>query len=214
MHCIFENKYGSRFYYSWTAPWRDKEGEHGVERLFFTALEIEEWNDPEGAWSAELRKASKELSSLEEMKLPVKIQMGMATEHIKENEVGKPVEYSVVQVSIIEDEQPCKSRKQGDDQYISIGEVNMAWDSLKKELFAIREAKLLSKDIKDRVIHHYDPYMPDEVIGIDFWVWVEKAPDKTQYQVISRKIASCIRRFIRSRLSEYNALKKGFEEQG
>jgi hypothetical protein len=76
LHCIFQNRYGSSFQYKWTAPWRDKEGEYGVERLFLKCLEIEERNDYDSAWSEELRKVSKEVPCLEEMVLPVKIEIG------------------------------------------------------------------------------------------------------------------------------------------
>jgi len=211
LHCIFENKYGSRFYYSWTGPWKDKEGAYGVEKLFLRSLEIEEWNDYEGVWSEELRKVSKEVPSFEAVQPAAEIIMGDITEDTKEDRLGKPREYWRVQVSILGDELHVRHRSEGDKEYVVVGEVNMAWDSLQKELSIVKEVKFTSK----RTTGHLswsDEYGQLVPIGVDFWVWVEKAPDKTEYRVISRKIASCIRQFIRSRLSEYDALKKGFEE--
>jgi hypothetical protein len=209
IHCILEDKYGdSRFRYRWTAPWRDKEGEHGVERLFLKCLEIEEWNDYEGVWSEELRKVSKEVPSLEEAKLPVKISFGGITDDVKVNEVGEAVEYWVLQVSILQDELPVMLHKQAGKDYILIGEVSMSWDSLQKELFNTEGVKFLSAQDCKLLGPELSP-----IIGVDFRIGVEKLADKTQYQIISRRIASCIRHFIRSRLSEYKAIKKGFAEE-
>ena len=47
LHCIFKGRYSDELY-KWTPPWRQKPREQGVERLFFKALEVEEWNDPDG----------------------------------------------------------------------------------------------------------------------------------------------------------------------
>jgi len=211
LHCIFQNRYGSGFQYKWTAPWRDKEGEHGVERLFFKCLATEEWNDYDGVWSQELAKAAKRVPSLEEMKLPVKIGMGDVSEERREGPQGKSQEYWVICVTITEDELPVRCGRQNDKQYILVGSVNMAWEQLKEELFLTKQVHLLSREIKN--IETYDPDMfRTEVVGIKFWIWLKKAIDKTEYEVTVRQIVSYIRRFIRIRLSEYKAIKRGFEE--
>lgn len=181
-----------------------------VEHLFLKSLQIEEWNDYDGVWSQELREVSKEVPALEEMKLPVTIKIGEATEDIKENKDGISEEYWKICVHISSDEQFVGKHKEGDKQYLSIGQVNMAWDSLQQELFHIKQVKFLSEGIRSTKI--WNPDGLTETVGAHFWVWVKKPADRTQYQVITKEIASGIRRFIRSRLSEYKSLKKGFEE--
>jgi|GEM_PF-2990934 len=213
LHCIFQNRYGSDFQYKWTAPWRDKEGEHGVERLFFKCLEIEEWNDYDGVWSEELKKAAKRVPSLEEIKLPVKIGLGDVREELKEESEGKSQEYWVICVTITGDELPVEYSERGGKQYILVGSLNMAWEQLKEELFLTKQVPLLSREMES--LEDYDYDMQRYVkLGIQFWVWVKKAIDKTEYEVSVRQIVSCIRRFIRTRLSEYKAIKRGFEEDG
>jgi len=212
LHCIFQNRYGSGFQYKWTAPWRDKESEHGVERLFLKCLEIEEWNDYSGVWSEELTKAAKRVPSLEEIKLPVKIGLGDVREELKEESEGKSQDYWVICVTITGDELPVDYSEQGSKQYILVGSVNMAWEQLKEELFLTEQVPFISRKIES--LEDYDDDMQRWVnIGIHFWVWVKKARDKTEYEVSVRQIVSCIRRFIRTRLSEYKAIKRGFEEE-
>jgi len=211
LHCIFQNRYGSGFQYKWTAPWRDKEGEHGVERLFFKCLATEEWNDYDGVWSEELTKAAKRVPSLEEIKLPVKIGMDDVSEERREGSQGKSQEYWVICVTITEDELSVRCGWQKDKQYIVVGSVNMAWEQLKEELFLTEQVPLLSQKLKSLEYYDFDIQQNIE-IGIQFWVWVKKAIDKTEYEVSVRQIVSCIRRFIRTRLSEYKAIKRGFEE--
>ena len=84
LHFIFKQKFGT-YHYKWTPPWK---GDYGVERLFFKALEIEEWNDYDGVWSKELKQASKEIPSLDEIRLPVTIRVGeMSEEYNAEGEM-------------------------------------------------------------------------------------------------------------------------------
>ena len=75
LHCIFQDRY-SDWTYRWPPPWRDKERERGVERLLLKALEVEEWNDPKGIWSDELKKAAEEIPQLKEFQLPVEVSCG------------------------------------------------------------------------------------------------------------------------------------------
>ncbi len=211
LHCIFQNRYGSGFQYKWTAPWRDKGSEHGVERLFFKCLAIEEWNDYDSVWSGELTKAAKRVPSLEEIKLPVKIGLGDVREELEEEPQGGSQKYWVICVTITGDELPVVCSELGGKQYILVGSVNMAWEQLKEELFLTNQAPLLSRKMKSIENYDYDMQRYEE-LGIKFWVWVKKAIDKTEYEVSVRQIVSCIRRFIRTRLSEYKAIKRGFEE--
>lgn len=212
LHCIFQNRYGSSFHYKWTAPWRDKEGEHGVERLFFKALAVEEWNDYDSVWSEELRRTAKRVPSLEEMKLPVKIGLSDIREELEEEPQGNSQEYWVLCVTITGDELPVVDSKRGDKQYMRVGSVDMAWEQLREELFLTEQVPLLSREMESIREYDYDMQLYKQ-IGIRFWVWVKKAIDKTEYEVSVRQIVSCIRRLIRTRLSEYRAIKRGFEEE-
>jgi hypothetical protein len=212
LHCIFQNRYGAGFQYKWTAPWRDKEGEHGVEKLFFRCLATEEWNDYDGVWSGELTRAAKRVPSLEEMKLPVRIGMDDVREEVKKEPQGKSQEYWVICVTITGDELPVVYKKADGEQHIVVGSVSMAWERLKEELFHTNQVPLLSREIESILTYDYDMQRYEET-GIKFWVWVNKATDKTEYEVSVRQIASCIRRFIRTRLSDYKAIKRGFEEE-
>jgi hypothetical protein len=213
LHCIFQNRYGSTFQYKWTAPWRDKEGEYGVERLFFKSLAIEEWNDYDSVWSEEFTKVAKRVPSLEEIKLPVKIGLEDIREALEEESEGSSQKYWVICVTITGDELPVVCSKRGDKQYILVGSVNMAWEHLKEELFHTKHVPFLSQEMES--ILTFDDYMQRyEETGTKFWVWVKKVIDKTEYEVSVRQIVSCIRRFIRTRISEYKAIKRGFEEEG
>jgi hypothetical protein len=212
LHCIFQNRYGEAYHYKWTVPWRDKGSEYGLERLLFKCLATEEWNDFDSLWSEELKKAAKRVPCLEEMKLPVRIGMGDATEERRGEPQGESQDYWVICVSITEDELPVRCGHQKGKQYIRVGSVNMAWEQLRDELFQTEQTHLLSREIKE--IETYDPDMyRTDITGIKFWMWVKKAADKTEYEVSVRRIVSCIRRFIRTRLSEYMAIKRGFEEE-
>ena len=219
IHCIFEDKYGgSRFHYRWTAPWRDKESEHGVERLFLKCLEIEEWNDYDGVWSEELRRVSKEVPCLEEMVLPVRIEIGGVSEDVEvvetDNEEVK-LESLIIDVNILSGEESVMKDIQNSKEYIKVGSVSMAWELLKSDLHRIKRLDGVTEGIRSVTL-----WVPDgsggyvDAGGVSFGVWIYRTVNKNEYQVISREIASCIRRFIRNRLSEYKAIKKGFEEQG
>jgi hypothetical protein len=206
LHCVFQNRYGSGFQYKWTAPWRDKEGEYGVERLFFKCLGTEEWNDYDSVWSEELRKVAKEVPSLEEIALPVKVEISGVTEHFTIDEEGVH-EYLKIHVDVLTDEETVRKDRVYGKEYIRVGSVNMAWESLSFDLLLSKELAA-SSEIIEEVVN-----ASGHVKGVSFWVSVKKMEDKGEYQIISRKIASCIRHFIRDRLSEYKAIKKGFEEQ-
>lgn len=216
LHCIFKEKFGT-FRYIWTPPWK---GEYGVERLFFKALEIEEWNDYEGVWSKELRQAAQEIPSLEEIKLPVKIQVGGMVELAEDEDL--PGIYSVA-VDILRDEKPVWKEEKGKGLLICIGEVKISWDSLRSFLFQVAKGGKIWNvpESVETVSEWYGDewngertrvYGDSEDVGIRFYVWLEAGLEKNEYQVIAKEIASDIRSFIRKRLSDYRALKRGFEE--
>ena len=217
LHCIFENRYGSGFQYKWTAPWKDRGGEYGAMGLFLKCIEVEEWNDFDGVWSEELRKVSEEVPCLEEMVLPVKIRIGGLTEDVEVVEVEEDkevkLEYITIDVNILSDEESVMKEIKKNGDYIKVGYVSMAWELLKSELHRIRKVDSVSEGIRQIVLG-----VPDgsggyvDVGGVSFGVWVYRTVNKNEYQIISREIASCIRRFIRIRLSEYRAIRRGFEE--
>ena len=212
LHCIFENKYGQSFKYKWTVPWRDRGAEYGMERLFFKCIEVEEWNDFDGVWSEELKKVSKEVPCLEEMVLPVRIEIGEVTESLVGIEEGL-VESVVVEVNILSGEESVMRTIENGEEYIKIGSVNMYWDFLKSALDDVKGVDSVSKGIRQVLFGYPDGrggYV--DVSGVSFGVGILRMVGKNEWKVISREIASCIRRFIRTRLSEYRAIKRGFEE--
>jgi hypothetical protein len=181
--------------------------------LFFKCLEIEEWNDYDGVWSKELRKVSKEVPCLEEMVLPVKIEIGGVTEIVTVGEEGKWESLSI-EVNILSDEESVMKDVEHGEDYIMVGPVRMAWESLKYDLLSLERVSSVSEGIQNVILRIPDGsggYVDGE--GVRFGVLVDRTVNKNEYQVISRGIASCIRHFIRVRLSEYKAIKKGFEEQ-
>jgi hypothetical protein len=217
LHCIFENKYGSGFQCKWTAPWRDKGGEKGVERLFFKGLEVEEWNDFDGVWSEELRKVAKEVPSLEEIVLPVKIEIGGITEAVEvvKTDSGEVrLESLRIGVNILSGEESVVRDIGSGEEYIKVGSVSMAWELLTSELHGLKRVDSVSDGIRSVTVWVPDgsgSYVED-VGGVSFGVVIYRTVNRSEYKVISREIASCIRRFIRVRLSEYKAIKRGFEE--
>lgn len=213
LHCNFKDKFGTSRHV-WTPPWK---GESGVERLFFKALEIEEWNDYEGAWSKELKQASREIPSLEEIRLPVKIQLGEMEEQAKYG-IHAEEAYRVA-IEIVSDEKAVWKEGKGDALLICIGKVRIPWDSLQSFLLQRAETTKIrgvSKGIEDVTgcTQWYDngqcAYWDN--IGVSFYVGLQARLEKTEYRVIGKQIVSEIRSFIRKRLSDYEALKRGFEE--
>ncbi len=214
LHCIFEDRYGNlRFSYRWTAPYRGKEGDYGIEHLFFSSLQVEEWNDPSGVWTQELKKVSEEVPSLGELKLPVEIGISEAIEDIKVDNKGVSREYWKICIEISNDEQDVYLYQKDGNQFLSIGQIRMSWEALKREIFQTGHAKYISKEMSPVYAEDSRGYiLEDPVLGIQFWIWLEKAADRVQYETTTRDIAFRIRSFIRSRLSEYKSLKKGFQE--
>lgn len=216
LHCIFKEKFGS-FRYVWTPPWR---GAFGVESLFFKALEIEEWNDYEGVWSKELRQAAEEIPLLEEIKLPVKIRVGEIIELRETLAEGQEEDYYKVAIEVLNDEVKAWKHVEGKKSFICIGKVKISWDSLQSFLFKGGKIEGVSKGVETVTEWQGDKWDEEKTIvhgdwkdiGVRFYVWLESGADKAEYQVTAKEIASGIRSFIRKRLSDYQALKRGFEE--
>jgi hypothetical protein len=202
-HTIFKQKFGT-YHYKWTPPWK---GDYGVERMFLKALEIEEYNDPEGVWSKELKQVSQEVPSLDEIRLPLSIHLGEMTE-VETEKRGK--EYRIA-VELLEDETDktiVALNSEGEKFFIRIGNIKIAWDSLKIFLLK-KQVSAISKEPQSIIVGEF-PYT--EEVGVRFYVWLSIELSKVQYQTISREIASSIKSFIRKYISDYKALKRGFEE--
>lgn len=208
LHTIFKHKHGTS-HYKWTPPWK---GDSGVEKLFFKALEIEEHNDAEGAWSKELKQASKEIPILNEFRLPVKITIGEMTEVKNIETRGKQYKnLYMIAIEILKDEEngtQVQRVVKVDKIFIQIGDIKIAWDSLKSFLLK-KQIELISTEPEEIGDYFYSDWIPS---GIRFNVWLPMGLGKIQYQSISQEIASSIRSFIRKYLSDYKSLKKGFEE--
>lgn len=212
LHVIFKRRYGDfEQTYKWTPQWK---GDYGIEKTFFKALEVEEWNDYDGVWSKELKQASKEIPSLDDLRLPVKVRMGELTGPV-ENKAG--VETYRVAVELLSDEQAVWREQ----DTICIGQVQIPWKSFSTFLLLKgRSVCGVSKGIEtvqewvgdepssDRSFVHGDW----ENVGVRFRVWIETVWEKTEYHSIGRELAATIRSFIRKRFADYKALKGGFEE--
>ena len=209
LHLIFKQKFGAS-HYKWTPPWK---GDYGVERLFFKALEIEEWNDYDGVWSKELKQASKEIPSLDEIRLPLRILIGEMTEVVDEAK-GKRYRVAVEISTNWTEAIVVFTSEEGEKEFIQVDDIKMAWDSLKR-LMLKKQIVGISKSIESfmRGIE-FDPEGGEhpEEMGVRFYVWLEAGAEKSEYQVIGKELAANIRSFIRKRLSDHQALKRGFEE--
>lgn len=209
LHCIFGAKFGTSRYV-WIPPWK---GDFGVERLFFKALEIEEWNDYDGAWSTELRKAASEIPLLEDIKLPVKIQLGEIADMAEDEDL--PRAYRVAIDVLSEELTACKEVKKG-KMFLCVGEVKFSWDSLKNFLLKVNNIWSVSTNLEDTnecILWDGEGDCAQwETVGVRLYIWIEAGLEKSEYLVIAREIAFNIRSFIRKGLSDYRALKRGFEE--
>ncbi len=213
LHLIFKQKFGAS-HYKWTPPWK---GDFGVEKLFFKALEIEEWNDYDGVWSKELRKSSKEIPSLDEIRLPVKIRLGELTGPMK-NQLDEDT-YRLA-VELLSDEKQAYIAESGGESFICIGEVKIPWESFSAFLLKIPVVRGASKGIETVTEWVGDEWDGEGTVvhgdwedkGVRFWIWLKIGIEKAEYQVIGKELAANIRSFIRKRLSDYQALKRGFEE--
>lgn len=211
LHTIFEQRYGTSHYsYKWTPPWK---GDFGVEKLFFKALEIEEFNDYEGVWSKELKQASKEIPSLNEIRLPVKIGIGSMTGPMRISDEADEDAYKVA-IELLTDEKPAWQDMTGGKPLICIGEIKIPWDSLSAFLLKIPVVRGITRAVE--TISDWVETSPGhgdwENVGVRFYVWVEAEMEKTKYQIIGKELAADIRSFIRKCLSAHQALKRGFEE--
>ncbi len=209
LHCVFKEKFGT-FRYIWTPPWK---GNFGVERLFFKALEIEEWNDYDGAWSTELRKAASEIPLLEEIKLPIKIQLVEIADIAEDEDL--PRAYRVA-IDVLSEEAKAYKVVEGGKQFLCVGEVKFSWDSLKSFLFKVNNIWSVSTNVEDAteciLWDGNGACLQWETVGVRLYIWLEAGLKKNEYLSIAREIAFNIRSFIRKGLSDYRALKRGFEE--
>ena len=209
LHTIFKQKFGTS-HYKWTPPWK---GGCGVEKLFFKALEIEEWNDYEGVWSKELRQASKEIPSLDEIRLPVKIRVGELAGPMKIRQEADDEGYRIA-IEIITDEKRAWKDMFGGKPLLCIDEVKIPLESFSTVLFKMPMIRGMSSNIEDVTdwVETRPGHGDWEEIGVCFHVWLKAGAEKTEYQVIGKELAANIRSFIRKRLSDHQALKRGFEE--
>jgi hypothetical protein len=214
LHCIFEDCYGNHSQsYRWTAPWRSGSKDCGILQLFYKSYEIEEYNDPEGVWNRELKKAAEEIPPLGEMKLPVKIEIGRVVEDKWDDDSGIPIECWRICIEITRDEQNAIEYEEPPrGQYLAIGKVSMAWGALQNEIYKNKEVMFIQNNMESIDDRDNAGYVIDTT-GVRFCLWLRKFTDRIQYQAAARDISFRIRSFIRYRLSEYKSLKRGFQEQ-
>ncbi|MBI4339184.1 MAG: hypothetical protein HY680_04445 [Chloroflexi bacterium] len=197
LHCIFQDNYGA--HYKWTPQWK---GEHGVECLFFRALATEEYNEPEGVWTSELKKAAESIPPLEAMQLPVKIHLGGMTD------VGNQ---HVLRIEILSMDESVSY--DSDTRTFYIGSCGVRYDALKDFLLqACTVAGIEGCECiyGGRVFEGSFSY--SEQVGIALYVRLEKWNERQRYEVAARELASNIRLYLRRILLDFRALKQGFEE--
>lgn len=206
-HCLLKDKFGNSLY-RWTPPWK---GDRGVERLFFKALEIEEWNDFEGVWSKELKKVSQELPSLDAMRLPIKIKLGEMTEEML-TLAGEEHSSYKVEVQILTSEEKVHKKANADGELLCIGSLKLQWNMLQKFILQHGQLKAISTGIEEAQEWFGSEWHGDwDVVGVKFHVWLESGLERQQYQVIGKDIVRLVRVFIRKRISDYKALNAGFD---
>lgn len=203
LHCFFRDKWGNS--YKWTPPWKD------VERVFFKALEIEEVNEPEGVWDEELKKVSQKLPSLKAFKLPVKICCS-TLEDLEEDP-----DYSIT-IEILGEEEEVKKVENN----FRIGNCVISFANListvsnidtRRDLRGDRPYNIgISRPTALRsVVRHHNVLGYIEEEGISFEVGLEKGMEQLEYVTASREIVMAIRSYIRKVLSDFGAIKEGFE---
>jgi hypothetical protein len=209
LHLILKRKFGDS-YYRWTPSWK---GDYGVERPFFKALETEEWNDYDGVWSRELKRVSKEIPSLEEIRLPMRIKVGEMVGPTKMKKEADDDTYKVA-IEFLTDEKRVWRDIEAGRPLICLGELKLPLASFKKALFSIPMVKGMSTDVD--VLTDWVENRPGhgdwESIGISFHVWVNAGEAKEKYQTLGKQISNNIRSFVRKCLSDHQAIGKGFEE--
>jgi hypothetical protein len=200
LHVIFKDKYND-YVYRWIPPWRNRGDESGVEKLFFKAIEVEEWNDYEGAWSDELRQAAKKIPSIEEIELPVKIKV----EELSEDE-DREETYRVT-VNILSEKSNVSVENEEDKVFLSIGNVKLSWEFLKQAILNNKIVKSISKNPIE--LSNRDLFFPHV---IRFYIWISKEEEKIQLAIAANDIAYRLRSFIRKRLSDCRTIEEGFEK--
>lgn len=203
---IFKQKFGN-YHYEWTPPWK---GESGAERLLIKALEIEEWNDYDTAWSGELKQASAQVPALDEIRLPVRIRVGELVGPMKIREEPDETGYRLAVEVLSDDKRACQDTLEK-AALICVGDVKMPLESLTAIIFAMPLVRGVSRQLED-VPGPEDEDGDAESAGVRFYVWLKSGAAKTDYNILGKELSSSIRSFMRKCLSDHQALKKGFDE--
>lgn len=200
LHGIFKSQWADELY-RWTPPWRDKPGQYGVERLFFKALEVEEWNDPDGVWDEELKKAAEEVPKLNEFKTTVRVECSRLTA-IKHETWGYKVD-----ISIWEDEERVTSDWSGST--FEIGRCAFNYERFMEDFFAHFSGKRRMGMSKKCEAVSRGAFGQEQ--GVRFSVWVPDTADRQDYRSLGRDLAFFVRSYIRRVLSDYETMKIAFE---
>lgn len=210
LHCIFTNRYGEQqYHYRWIPPWQSKENNLGVEQLFLKALDVERWNDPDGAWSKELDAASQECESLEEVKPVIRITLREVWE---EHEDSGYLFYGpgwIINFAIDSKDHFTGVTNDNDELFLNIDDCNIAWFGLKKEITQVAGVLEVLGDITQHGIYDDIVYIGSEV---HFAIWADKFEDKIRYKGLTKEIKYRIMNHVNRKLSEYRMLKKGLED--
>jgi hypothetical protein len=196
LHCFFRDNWGNS--YKWTPPWKE------VEKIFLKAIEIEEGNEPEGVWDEELKKVSQKLPSLKAFRLPVKIGC-LRLEDLGEENYRMTIE-------ILGEEKTVE--REGDN--FSVGACVINLSHLLKRVLDLERlgGRRYGIGINPYTLRSVFTDWPDPVeIGVCFDIWLKKGMETTEYVTAAREILGVIRSYIREVLSDFGAIKEGFERE-
>ncbi len=206
LHCIFEDRY-SEGAYRWTAPWGEKEKEHGVQHLFFKSLEVEEWNDPDSMWSDELKKAAEEIPALKDFQLPARVECGGLATVAQEEWAYR------MQVSITGESNLFSAAAGGPHSTVArcrhgfrVGDCEIDHAKFSDDFVAHFFQKWnlgIGKSVGD---------VRDEILpcGVFFQVYLPGHLDRQDYRIVGREVASFVRSYLRRVLGDYQTIKRGF----
>ncbi|MBI4301359.1 MAG: hypothetical protein HY664_01990 [Chloroflexi bacterium] len=145
-----------------------------------------------------MRKAAQKLPSLKAFKLPVKISCAGVADEV-DAESGEDVGIYWVTIRILGDEEPVRLGKQGS---FKIGGCTF-WTSAISRLLG-------GRNVTDPIYGYYDY---PKANSISFDVLLHKEAERTEYAIVIRNILDVVRSYIRKVLSDFDAIKEGFEGQ-
>jgi hypothetical protein len=171
-------------------------------------LEVEEKNNPQGAWGEELRKAAEQIPSLKESQLPVKVTCS-ALERAKQDE-GDPFGY-IIFVCVLAEQQPVSTRW-APLLHVPSFCIESCTFSMQGFAEAIEGVALKGRWLISCEHTCHGIWDAGQELGIGFYVWLVFGCERSAYQIMAREVAGAVRSHIRQVLLDFRAIEKGFNE--